>query len=252
MAQAARRPLAEEADACGRSASTISPAERALLSRVGLSGKIWGGARHTSGGTLALPCPIAPDCARLPPTRPPTPARPAAGPPAHRAHRHAPLHLTLPPSACGAGAPGYPAHARVAPSRLHGQGCSVRAGARGQPGCVDLDPEVIQSAYAQAIQGAEVEAGAPTIPSCGHGRKRRVCRRGTGDFLLRPPALPQRMTYGFNFVYARCTTEKIICLVYGRGACNMGECRCLERAYGHRPWFSIHKCLDARVDGTYG
>ena len=83
---------------------------------------------------LALPCPIAPF--RPPASRqhvPPTPARPAAGPPAHRAIAAAPVHLTLPPSACGAGsAPGYPAHApRVAPSRLHGQGRGVRADARG-------------------------------------------------------------------------------------------------------------------------
>ena len=123
----------------------------------------------------------------------------------------------------------------------------------GEPGCVDLDPEVIQSAYAQAIQGAEVEAGTPTITSCADMASNGGCAdEELAASCCASCALPQRMTYGFNFVYARCTTEKIICLIYGRGACNMGECRCLESAYGHRPWFSIHKCLDARVDGTYG
>jgi hypothetical protein len=57
------------------------------------------------------------------------------------------------------------------------------------------------------------------------------------------------MTYGFNSVTARCMTEKIICVVYGRGACNLVECKCLENAYWNRPGprFDIHKCLDARA-----
>ena len=123
----------------------------------------------------------------------------------------------------------------------------------GEPGCVDLDPEVIQSAYAQAIQGAEVEAGTPTITSCADMASNGGCAdEELAASCCASCALPQRMTYALNSVYARCMTKKIICLVYGRGACNMVECRCLENAYFNRPWFNIHKCLDARIQGTYG
>ena len=140
----------------------------------------------------------------------------------------------------------------------------------GEAGCVDMDPDDIQSAFAEAIQDVEVE-GVPTITSCADVAANGGCAdEEVAASCCATCALPQRMTYGLNSVTARCITfghcaqhcercilarcftEKIICLVYGRGACNMVECRCLEDAYAGRPWFSIHKCLDARVDGTFG
>ena len=66
----------------------------------------------------------------------------------------------------------------------------------GEPGCVDLDPEVIQSAYAQAIQGAEVEAGTPTITSCADMASNGGCAdEELAASCCASCALPQRMTY---------------------------------------------------------
>ena len=140
----------------------------------------------------------------------------------------------------------------------------------GEAGCVDMDPDVIQSAYAQAIQGAEVE-GVPTITSCADMASNGGCAdEELAASCCASCALPQRMTYGLNSVTMGCLTEKIICLLsrrrgarYGKEglvwtgrvwkpvSCspNMVECKCLENAYWNRPGprFDIHKCLDARA-----
>lgn len=155
---------------------------------------------------LALPCPIAPF--RPPASRqhvPPLPrARPPDRPPTAPIAA-APLHLTLPPSACGAGsAPGYPAHApRVAPSRLHGQGCSVRAGARGRarlrrPG-PGSHPIGVRRGHSRR-RGRRGDADDHVVRR--HGLKRRVCRRGTGGFLLRLLRAPAEN--GVRYAFCLC------------------------------------------------
>ena len=66
----------------------------------------------------------------------------------------------------------------------------------GEAGCVDMDPDVIQSAFAEAIQDVEVEA-VPTITSCADMASNGGCADETvSASCCASCALPQRMTYG--------------------------------------------------------
>ena len=118
----------------------------------------------------------------------------------------------------------------------------------GEPGCVDMDPDVIQSAFAEAIQDVEVE-GVPTITSCADVAASGGCAdEEVAASCCASCALPQRMTYGFrsNSVTFPCRVERVMCLFSGRRGCSEVECTCLERAYWNRPWFDFHSCVRAR------
>ena len=122
----------------------------------------------------------------------------------------------------------------------------------GEPGCVDMDPDVIQSAFAEAIQDVEVE-GVPTITSCADVAANGGCAdEEVAASCCATCALPQRMTYGTNY-YGVCFTEKIICLIFRRGTCDTIWCWCLQNAYWNRygfdidKWFDFHKCLETHL-----
>ena len=73
----------------------------------------------------------------------------------------------------------------------------------GEPGCVDLDPDVIQSAYAEAIQDVEVEEGTPTITSCADVAANGGCAdEGLAASCCASCALPQRKTYYGRFGFS--------------------------------------------------
>lgn len=92
----------------------------------------------------------------------------------------------------------------------------------GEPGCVDLDPEVIQ--LAQAVQDdevdVEVEAGMPTMTSCADVAASGGCaNEEVAAFCCATCALPQRMTYSASSDLARvmmCFVKKLNCYVAGR------------------------------------
>jgi hypothetical protein len=89
----------------------------------------------------------------------------------------------------------------------------------GEAGCVDMDPDVIQSAFAEAIQDVEVEEGTPTITSCADVAANGGCAdEGLAASCCASCALPQRMTYfGFSINWAA------IMAAVARAAC---EARC--------------------------
>ena len=68
----------------------------------------------------------------------------------------------------------------------------------GEPGCVDMDPDVIQSAFAEAIQDVEVE-GVPTITSCADVAASGGCAdEEVAASCCATCALPQRVTYSVH------------------------------------------------------
>ena len=127
----------------------------------------------------------------------------------------------------------------------------------GEPGCVDMDPDVIQSAFAEAIQDVEVE-GVPTITSCADVAASGGCAdEEVAASCCATCALPQRMTYGTNY-YAVCFTRKVLCLLFGDndyrgydyyGACTRVQCECLFY-YHEETRYYYHECI--RAGGYYG
>ena len=103
----------------------------------------------------------------------------------------------------------------------------------GEPACVDLDPEVIQSAYAQAIQGAEVEAGTPTITSCADMAANGGCAdEEVAASCCATCALPQRVTYSVHarfMAFIKCLMDKSTCLMVNIPKCS-GAKRCSASA----------------------
>ena len=103
----------------------------------------------------------------------------------------------------------------------------------GEAGCVDMDPDVIQSAFAEAIQDVEGEA-VPTITSCADMASNGGCADETvSASCCASCALPQRMTYGSaNEKWVRfmnCMVNVIrFSMDYGRSQrpvmCNWAEC----------------------------
>ena len=68
----------------------------------------------------------------------------------------------------------------------------------GEAGCVDMDPDVIQSAFAEAIQDVEVE-GVPTITSCADVAANGGCAdEEVAASCCATCALPQRVTYSVH------------------------------------------------------
>ena len=102
----------------------------------------------------------------------------------------------------------------------------------GEPGCVDMDPDVIQSAFAEAIQDVEGEA-VPTITSCADMASNGGCADETvSASCCASCALPQRMTYGsanekwVRFMNCMVNTIRFIFAgSYGRPwPCNFAKC----------------------------
>ena len=120
----------------------------------------------------------------------------------------------------------------------------------GEAGCVDMDPDVIQSAFAEAIQDVEVE-GVPTITSCADVAASGGCAdEEVAASCCATCALPQRMTYGTNY-YAVCFTRKVLCLLFGDTYhdCTKRQCECLM-GWLHQSWYYYHDCM--RAGGYYG
>ena len=86
----------------------------------------------------------------------------------------------------------------------------------GEPGCVDMDPDVIQSAFAEAIQDVEAE-GVPTITSCADVAASGGCAdEEVAASCCATCALPQRMTYSGRaniIAFVRCVMNRTVCLV---------------------------------------
>ena len=101
----------------------------------------------------------------------------------------------------------------------------------GEAGCVDMDPDVIQSAFAEAIQDVEVE-GVPTITSCADVAANGGCAdEEVAASCCATCALPQRMTYSYSWnspiqAFIRCTMIRIRCLpLYGVECCSCSLAR---------------------------
>ena len=102
----------------------------------------------------------------------------------------------------------------------------------GEPGCVDMDPDVIQSAFAEAIQDVEAE-GVPTITSCADVAASGGCAdEEVAASCCATCALPQRVTYSGHarfMAFIKCLMDKSTCLMVNIPKCS-GAKRCSASA----------------------
>ena len=102
----------------------------------------------------------------------------------------------------------------------------------GEAGCVDMDPDVIQSAFAEAIQDVEVE-GVPTITSCADVAANGGCAdEEVAASCCATCALPQRVTYSGHarfMAFIKCLMDKSTCLMVNIPKCS-GAKRCSASA----------------------
>ena len=86
----------------------------------------------------------------------------------------------------------------------------------GEPGCVDMDPDVIQSAFVEAIQDVEVE-GVPTITSCADVAASGGCAdEEVAASCCATCALPQRVTYSVHarvMAFIKCVMHQTKCIM---------------------------------------
>ena len=101
-----------------------------------------------------------------------------------------------------------------------------------------MDPDVIQSAFAEAIQDVEVE-GVPTITSCADVAASGGCAdEEVAASCCATCALPQRVTYSVHarvMAFMKCVIHQTNCImVHGYSTCEGAHYKCPHKLpWGH-------------------